>query len=218
MSASNGLWVRSAPESSVDILTVFDIPTPSVVDFIYNLQRAALGEEREAGDMTTTIISGPCAQGLHGFCQDAGRCECTDCHLGPCARCGADNLLKMYDHDGERVCAGCVRAAVKAAPAPAQTCDQCGSPGAFRNPAHRRNEYLCTACHAASGEPVVLTSSVASLAAPCKGADISDDRHSWVHIRGSRFNCLCGSKKYDSSLRTRRNRELEREMFTDDVR
>jgi hypothetical protein len=35
-------------------------------------------------------------------------------------------------------------------------CDICGSPGAWRNPFTRRNEYLCGNHHAASGDGVVL--------------------------------------------------------------
>lgn len=160
-------------------------------------------------------VSRLCDQGDHGFCHGTRiTCGCTQCHLGPCAVCCDDNLLKMYELDGQRMCASCYRAMARRVSARhSQPCDRCRKSGAYRNPVHRRNEYLCSTCHGADDTPLVLTSSVAHLAAPCKGADITDERHDWVHVRGSRFQCVCGIKKYDSVLRAEVRRNLERNLF-----
>lgn len=99
-------------------------------------------------------IDDRCLRGLHGFCPGtADTCACPDCHLGPCAGCGATNLRKLWNG----LCVDCERARIYAARPvhPAQPCDVCGAVPAFRNLAHRRNEYLCLACHAASGEPAI---------------------------------------------------------------
>lgn len=160
-------------------------------------------------------VSRVCRQGNHGFCVETREtCACTSCHLGPCAACGEDNLLKIYTSGEERVCAGCYRATARASQRQyRQLCDRCQTPGAWRNPRHRRNEYLCDECHRSSGEEIVLTGSVAHLAAPCKGRDLNDSTHDWVHVRGSRFRCICGLNKYDFALHARVRRELERELF-----
>lgn len=166
--------------------------------------------------MTSTILSAKCINGLHGFCPETREtCACTDCHLGPCEECGSSNLQRIYTSPitGLRLCASCYRLAAKAAPSIQTLCDKCGKGPAFRNPGHRRNEYLCRECHAETGEPVVLTSSVAGFALACKGKDIDDDLHCWVHIRGSRFRCLCGADRYDAAMRDRVQRRLERELF-----
>lgn len=154
-------------------------------------------------------ISSLCAQGLHGFCRgDSASCACTSCHLGPCARCGAENLQKMY---GE-LCAGCYREQIRSAPVAPSRCDKCGQAPAFRNPGHRRNELLCTDCHAAAGEPLSLAPSVQGLVADCHGADVSDPRHEWAHVRGNTFGCLrCKIKSYQPELRAQMRRaKIER--------
>lgn len=160
-------------------------------------------------------VSRVCRQGDHGFCTETrATCDCEHCHLGPCGVCNEGNLLKMYDLGGEKVCASCYRAAVSGTRGrDAQPCDGCGALGAWRNPRHRRNEYLCSDCHRSSGEPVVLTPSVAYLVAPCKGKDINDPAHNWIHVRGSRFKCVCGFNKYDDTLHTQVRRRLENELF-----
>lgn len=160
-------------------------------------------------------VSRVCGQGDHGFCTETRvTCDCEHCHLGPCEVCDEGNLLKIYDLDGARVCASCYRAAANETRChSSQPCDRCHAPGAWRNPRHRRNEYLCGDCHRELGEPVVLTPSVAHLAAPCKGKDLGDPAHNWVHVRGSRFRCVCGFNKYDSALRARVQRKLENELF-----
>ena len=147
-----------------------------------------------------TDVSRFCAQGLHNFCpEDRTTCACSNCHLGPCQRCGADNLQRIYA-DGT-LCYACERAdGYQRSKQAATRCDSCNAPSAFRNPGPRRNEYLCSTCHGERGG-VELSSSTAHLALPCKGQDVDDPLHLWVHIRGSRFHCLCGVKKYDSKLR-----------------
>lgn len=166
---------------------------------------------------STPTVSKQCAQQLHGFCKnDRVTCACTACHLGPCDACGATNLQRVFVDNGTTRCAGCERTRAKLHQTGDTACDTCGKNGAFRNPGSRRNEYLCSDCHTASGESVVLTSSVAHLAQPCKGKNIDDPSHAWVHIRGSRFQCLCGTKKYDDALRRETTRTLERELFDHD--
>jgi hypothetical protein len=166
--------------------------------------------------MTTTIVSRPCIAGMHACCRETREtCACTDCHLGPCAQCGAGNLQRIYtSQDGCPLCASCYRSTAKAAPSTVTLCDKCGNGPAFRNPGHRRNEYLCRDCHAATGEPVVLTSSMAGFVLECKGQDIDSDLHSWVHIRGTRFRCLCGANRYDAAMRDSERRKWERELFS----
>jgi hypothetical protein len=81
-------------------------------------------------------------------------------------------------------------------------CDRCGRVGAFRNPRTRRDEYLCVDCHKAAGDPLPLTSSVQGLVAACRGADVTDPRHDWVHVRGNTFACAsCKVKAYRPDLR-----------------
>lgn len=53
----------------------------------------------------------------------------------------------MYDTDGPYVCAACYRVWAAANPL-TQACDKCGDTGnVWRDPIHRRNEYLCVRCH-----------------------------------------------------------------------
>jgi hypothetical protein len=148
------------------------------------------------------FVSRHCAAGLHGFCTvgKTGGCRCTGCHLGPCTRCGRDDLQKTFA--GGTLCADCYRDRCHATPHQGTRCDRCNAEGAFRNPGTRRNEYLCTACHAAAGEPLALTSSVQGLVAACHGADVSDPRHEWAHVKGNTFGCVrCKVKSYQPDLR-----------------
>ena len=54
-------------------------------------------------------------------------------------------------YEGPPICSDCYRARARAAPLPVQECDRCQGAPAFRDPSHRRNEYLCGDCHAANG-------------------------------------------------------------------
>jgi hypothetical protein len=151
-------------------------------------------------------VSRHCAQGTHGHCMEFGTCDCLICHLGPCDECGATNLQTLFDHPqipDRSICASCYRYIVARMPKPVTRCDECGAPGAFRNPGHRRNEFKCIDCHRKAGESLQLTSSVASFGMPCKTFDIDDPRHTWVHIRGNRFQCKCGAKRYDNEMRNK---------------
>ena len=63
-----------------------------------------------------------------------------------CGACGAVDELVYVCGDSLR-CAGCTRAWYVENPTP-QACDSCGSTGnVWRDPLHRRNEYLCIRCH-----------------------------------------------------------------------
>lgn len=67
---------------------------------------------------------------------------------GDCACGDAGALLYDTDETGPLVCAQCYRKWTKAQPPVRQTCDACGSDGnVWRDPIHRRNEYLCINCH-----------------------------------------------------------------------
>lgn len=78
---------------------------------------------------------------------------------GECPRCNSpDQLLYHYeptDHSLGLACPECVRKHARVTHR-STPCDVCGAPGAWRNPKHRRNEYLCGNCHVDSGEGVVL--------------------------------------------------------------
>lgn len=65
---------------------------------------------------------------------------------GVCALCTDTDVLVYVCGDHLR-CAGCTREWVKEHPT-AQACDKCGATGnVWRDPLHRRNEYLCIKCH-----------------------------------------------------------------------
>lgn len=65
---------------------------------------------------------------------------------GTCQACGDDDVL-VYVCAGRLVCAVDYRTYAAAHPT-SQACDSCGSTGnVWRDPLHRRNEYLCIKCH-----------------------------------------------------------------------
>lgn len=161
--------------------------------------------------MTELTVSRHCANDMHLFCQDFGVCGCTVCHLGPCAVCGATDLQKMQDdplgETADKICVPCYRVRVKRTPPTTTACDTCGAPNAFRNPKHRRNEYLCMPCHLKTGESIIMHSSGAHLVMPCTTFDINDPRHDWRHIRGNRFRCPCGADVTSKELGDKLRRE-----------
>lgn len=143
------------------------------------------------------MITTKCAAGLHGHCHaDGASCSCETCHLGPCTTCGADNLQRIYGG----LCATCVReqAAVDRAQRRTSSCDRCGVSNAYRNPATRRNEILCTSCHLAAGESMPMVPKAAGLATTCGGTPKDDLRHVWVRVCGHRFVCSnCRTHRFD---------------------
>lgn len=62
-----------------------------------------------------------------------------------CSLCSDTNVL-VYLIDEQLVCASDYRDIV-ARRKHIQPCDKCGGPNAVRDPAHRKNEYLCWTCH-----------------------------------------------------------------------
>ena len=62
-----------------------------------------------------------------------------------CSLCGDTNVL-VYLLDEQLVCASDYRKIVSTRKQ-IQHCDKCGAENALRDPAHRRNEYLCWSCH-----------------------------------------------------------------------
>lgn len=67
-----------------------------------------------------------------------------------CQSCGAQNVL-VYEHGDQLLCAEHARIYIRNNPTK-QTCDKCGTEAnIFRDPSHRRNEYLCIDCHDANG-------------------------------------------------------------------
>jgi hypothetical protein len=68
-----------------------------------------------------------------------------DCESPECGE--TDVLLYAYPSDDLLLCPGCARKRALANPTK-QPCDNCGSTGnVWRDPVHRRNEYLCIKCH-----------------------------------------------------------------------
>lgn len=64
---------------------------------------------------------------------------------GTCEQCGESDTL-VYELDAKLICAEDYRKAVRNLKF-ITACDQCGATPSFRDPAHRRNEYLCAGCH-----------------------------------------------------------------------
>ena len=65
---------------------------------------------------------------------------------GTCGACGEKDAL-LYEAADRLVCASDYRSWSAAHPT-TQACDSCGSTGnVWRDPLHRRNEYLCIKCH-----------------------------------------------------------------------
>lgn len=62
-----------------------------------------------------------------------------------CSLCSDTNVL-VYQIDEQLVCASDYRK-IASTRKKIQYCDKCGAEGAVRDPAHRRNEYLCWTCH-----------------------------------------------------------------------
>jgi len=69
---------------------------------------------------------------------------------GECPECNEAGVILHDREDGlPACCAGCYqRTAVRDR---TQACDVCGGGPAFRNPAHRRDEFKCLGCHAMDG-------------------------------------------------------------------
>lgn len=75
--------------------------------------------------------------------------------LGTCPRCGdEDRLLYPTDMHSVAVCPSCVRTLARGGTKRVQACDRCGEANGavWRNPKHRKNEYLCPPCHLLEGE------------------------------------------------------------------
>lgn len=68
---------------------------------------------------------------------------------GTCSLCSDANVL-VYLIDEKLVCAEDYRIIVRTRKI-VQHCDKCGAENAVRDPAHRRDEYLCWTCHQENG-------------------------------------------------------------------
>lgn len=128
------------------------------------------------------MITDLCQRGHHSHCWDDA-CECIQCHF-TCPRCHG-RVKKLNDG----LCAPCYRDRAAGQPFDGTPCDNCGRKPAFRNPGHRRDEYLCAQCQAATGESLPLTSGVQGIIADCAGLDVSDPKHDPYHVRGHRIMC-----------------------------
>jgi len=151
-------------------------------------------------------LSKPCAANMHAGCRETKEtCSCSSCHLGPCTVCHASNLQALYDG----LCASCERERVRQLTRQTTRCDNCGGADAFRNPNNRKNEFFCIGCQLDGSDSLALPIPVSSLVAPqCQGKNIDDPAHSWVHIRGTRFQCKCGTKRFSAQLRNTMRRGM----------
>lgn len=68
---------------------------------------------------------------------------------GTCSLCSDVNVL-VYEINDALLCADDYRRIVRQKKQ-TQHCDNCGAENAVRDPAHRRNEYLCWSCHQTNG-------------------------------------------------------------------
>lgn len=100
---------------------------------------------------------------------------------GTCPECGRDGEI-LHDREDltEPVCADCYR--VGCVRDREQACDVCGGGPAFRNPAHRRNEYKCVGCHAEDGYVLGDSAMLSKLA-----------RRSQPHPQGRVDACIASS-------------------------
>lgn len=88
---------------------------------------------------------------------------------GTCEVCLAVDVL-VYELNNQLVCADDYKKIVRTIEYK-QTCDKCGKEGALRDPAHRRNEYLCIPCHSQTG--FTVTNSVVKRAVSMLGVNRS---------------------------------------------
>lgn len=86
-----------------------------------------------------------------------------------CDVCHDVNVL-VYELDDLLMCAHDYKKRVRAVEY-VQPCDQCGGKNAVRDPAHRRNEYLCIPCHSKNG--FTVTNSVVKRAVSMLGVNRS---------------------------------------------
>lgn len=134
--------------------------------------------------MTVKLMSWHCARGNCGFCTDID-CACTECHF-VCITC-KKGCRVVYGAQ----CADCVRQNARRSSRQPTPCDKCGGGPAYRNPALRRNEILCSACHEMDGQHVALPSVVVDQLelSPCATDDINSPTHRWLRVKGQRYRC-----------------------------
>mgnify|MGYP003341354712 FL=1 len=68
---------------------------------------------------------------------------------GTCSSCSDANVL-VYNINEQLLCANDARTIAQNTRY-TQSCDRCGAAQSFRDPRHRRNEYLCISCHEQDG-------------------------------------------------------------------
>ena len=92
-----------------------------------------------------------------------------------------DNLIIQ---DG--LCAPCARVVAFSKPKAefSYPCDNCGNDGAFRDPLHRKDEYLCEACHRRTGY------------SPGERAMVSqiEVRQGFRHSQGRKETCIAAGR------------------------
>mgnify|MGYP001569974205 CR=1 FL=1 len=95
----------------------------------------------------SVALSRACFEGAHDAC-GMETCECEDCHRQRCERC-LSRTTSRYNISNtvgmpRLVCPECVGELGEEAMSP--LCDQCGAPGAYRDPPSS-TMYLCMGCH-----------------------------------------------------------------------
>lgn len=134
---------------------------------------------------------------------------------GTCPSCHEEGVILHDREDGEPVCADCYRqTSVRDR---VQACDTCGAGPAFRNPAHRRDEFKCLVCHAMDGYTLDDAGMLRKLMGrpgrkhskgrsdPCIGKGFGTDCHGQVKPRG-KLGVMCDfhhdPKKYLAARQT----------------
>lgn len=107
-----------------------------------------------------------------------------------CSTCGrASNTT----YDGAR-CATCYADWCQKQPAPSETCEVCGQPGAVYSPKHKL--WRCRLCHAKDGTFTGSGPELRVLTATCRSDDKDSLRHDWKRVKSQWVCRTCQVKVF----------------------